>query len=99
MDQTIYLLTCKGFPRPGRSKVAILNDEEYLVANLTDKTDYALAEIYKFNPCLCIISSSAGIIFFLTVFLTKLVKIENIATRAFSIQLVILLPFENRLFV
>ena len=64
MDQTIYLLTCKGFPRPGRLTVAILNDEEYLVAKLTDKTDYALAEIYKFNPCLCIVSSSAGIIFF-----------------------------------
>ena len=32
--------------------------------NLTDKTDYARAEICKFNPCLCIINSSTGIIFF-----------------------------------
>ena len=35
-----------------------------MVANLTDKTDYVRAEICKFNPCLCIISSRAGIIFF-----------------------------------
>ena len=31
--------------------------------------------------------------FFLTVFFKNLVKIENIVTRTFSIQLVILLPF------
>ena len=54
----------KHFPRPGRSTMAIWYDEEYVVANLTDKTDYARAEICKFNPCLCIISSSADIIFF-----------------------------------
>ena len=54
----------KHFPRPGRSTMAIWYDEEYVVANLTDKTDYVRAEICKFNPCLCIISSRAGIIFF-----------------------------------
>ena len=64
-----------------------------MVVNLTEKTDYARAEICKFNPCLCISSSSAGIIFFLAVFLTKLVKTENIVTRTFSIQTVILLLF------
>ena len=36
MDQTIYLLTYKGVPRPGRSTMAIWNDEEYLVANLIE---------------------------------------------------------------
>ena len=35
-----------------------------LVANLTEKTDYARAEICKFNPCLCIISLNTGIFFF-----------------------------------
>ena len=54
----------KHFPRPGRSTMAIWNDEEYVVVNLTDKIDYARAEICKFNPCLCISSSSTGIIFF-----------------------------------
>ena len=54
----------KHFPWPGRSMIAIWNDEEYLVANLTEKTDYARAEICKFNPCLCIISLNTGIIFF-----------------------------------
>ena len=54
----------KHFPWPGRSTIAIWNDEEYLVANLTEKTDYARAEICKFNPCLCIISLNTGIIFF-----------------------------------
>ena len=54
--------------------MAIWNDYEYLVANLTNKTDYATAEICKFNSCLCILSSSAGIIFFLTVFLKGLVQ-------------------------
>ena len=102
----------KHFPRPGRSTMAIWNGEEYVVVNLTDKIDYVRAEICKFNPCLCISSSSTGIIyffhgspttksgfpgyswfFFLTVFFKKLVKIENIVTRTFSIQLVILLPF------
>ena len=34
-----------------------------MVANLTDITDYARVEICKFKSCLCIISSSAGIIF------------------------------------
>ena len=57
------------------------------------KLFYARAEICKFNPCLCITSSSAGKIFFLTVFLKTLVKIENIVSRTFSIQLVIILPF------
>ena len=57
----------KHFLRPGWWTMAIWNDEEYLVVNLTDKTDYARAEICKFNPCLCIINSSTGIIFFLTV--------------------------------
>ena len=52
------------------------------------KLFYARAEICKFNPCLCITSSSTGIIFFLTVFLKELVKRENIVTRTFSIQLV-----------
>ena len=37
------------FSRPGRSTMAIWNDEEYLVANLIDKTDYARSEICKFN--------------------------------------------------
>ena len=54
--------------------MAIWNDYEYLVANLTNKTDYATAEICKFNSCLCILSSSAGIIFFLTVVLKGLVQ-------------------------
>ena len=40
----------KHFPRPGRSTMAIWYDEEYVVANLTNKTDYAKAEICKFNP-------------------------------------------------
>ena len=35
-----------------------------MVANLTIKTYYARAEICEFNQCLCIISSSTGIIFF-----------------------------------
>lgn len=35
-----------------------------MVVNLTDKIDYVRAEICKFNPCLCISSSSTGIIFF-----------------------------------
>ena len=30
--------------------MAIWYDEEYVVANLTNKTDYARAEICKFNP-------------------------------------------------
>ena len=71
--------------------MAIWNDEEYV--NLTDKIDYVKAEICKFNPCLCIISLNTGIIFFLTVFLKELVKIENIVTRTFSKQQVIILPF------
>ena len=54
----------KHFPRPGRSTMAIWNDEEYVVVNLTDKIDYVRAEICKFNPCLCIISLNTGIIFF-----------------------------------
>ena len=68
-----------------------------MVANLTDITDYARVEICKFKSCLCIISSSAGIIFFLTGFLKKLVKIKNIVTRTFSIQLVILIPLKPKL--
>ena len=40
----------KHFPRPERSTMAIWYDEEYVVANLTNKTDYARAEICKFNP-------------------------------------------------
>ena len=35
-----------------------------MVVNLTDKIDYVRAEICKFNPCLCIISLTTGIIFF-----------------------------------
>ena len=54
----------KHFPRPGRSTMAIWYDEEYVVANLTNKTDYARAEIGKFNLCSSIIGSRAGIIFF-----------------------------------
>ena len=63
-----------------------------MVVNLTGKTDHARTEICKYNPCFCIKSLSADIIFFLTVFLKKLIKIENIVTRTFSIQPVILLP-------
>ena len=72
--------------------MAIWNDEEYLVANLTDKTDYARAEICKFSSCLFILSSSVGIIFFLTVFLKGLVK-ENLNTARYPTSLL------NRKFV
>ena len=74
--------------------MAIWNDEEYLVANLTDKTEYATAEICKFNSCLCILSSSAGIIFFLTVFLKGLVKKKN-NKRVIELKLVYLLNRQN----
>ena len=51
-----------------------------MVVNLTEKTDYVNDKFEcRYN-------------FFLTVLLKKLVKIENIVSRTFSIQLVIILP-------
>ena len=38
--------------------MAIWNDEEYVVVNLTDKTFNARAEIRKFNLCSGVSSSS-----------------------------------------
>ena len=72
--------------------MAIWYDEEYVVANLTNKTDYARAEIYKFNPVFVYLKFEYRYSFFFLPCFWK-IEIENSVTRTFSIQLVILFPF------